>query len=154
MGEFPDGTSEEALAYFTRKFTELEGQVSLLEQRARGGAPAADVASAVRRLTSSVDEANAVGDLAALRDRLGTLSGAVGELTEKQSAEAAEAVAHAVAEREAIVVEAERLATLDPAKIQWKQVSTQLDALFQSWQKHQQSGPRSSGGGGGGPSGP
>ena len=29
----PDGTTEEALAYFVRKFSDLEGQVSLLEQR-------------------------------------------------------------------------------------------------------------------------
>ena len=47
VGQYPDATPEEALAYFTRKFTELEGQVALLEQRVRGGAPAKDVAKAV-----------------------------------------------------------------------------------------------------------
>ena len=41
VGQYPDGSPEEALAYFTRKYAELEGQVRLLEQRARGGAPAA-----------------------------------------------------------------------------------------------------------------
>ena len=35
VGEFPDGTSEEALAYFTRKFADLEGQVTLLERLSR-----------------------------------------------------------------------------------------------------------------------
>ena len=35
VGQYPDGTAEEALAYFERKFTELAGQVTLLEQRAK-----------------------------------------------------------------------------------------------------------------------
>jgi hypothetical protein len=40
------------------------------------------------------------------------------------------------------VVEVEKLAAQDPAKAQWKQVSTTLDELFARWQKHQQEGPR------------
>ena len=32
VGQYPDGTPEEALAYFTRKYHELAGQVTLLEQ--------------------------------------------------------------------------------------------------------------------------
>ncbi len=34
------------------------------------------------------------------------------------------------------------LAAQDPAKAQWKQVTTQLDQLFARWQTHQQDGPR------------
>ena len=51
VGEYPDGTAEEALAYFERKFTELAGQVTLLEQRAKRGAPAHDIAKTVTTLT-------------------------------------------------------------------------------------------------------
>lgn len=142
VGQYPDATPEEALAYFSRKFTELEGQVHLLEQRVAKGAPAADVAKAVRHLQTAVAEANAVGDLAALRARLEKLGGALGELTEKQSAETKAAVAAALAEREQIVVAAETLAAQDPAKVQWKQTTAELDALFARWQAHQQDGPR------------
>lgn len=142
VGSYPDATPEEALAYFERKFTELQGQVSLLEQRVRGGAPAADVAKAAAALTEAVGGANAVGDLASLRERLEKLSGSVGELTEKQSAEARAAVDAAVAEREALVAEVEALAGHDPAKAQWKQVSAKLDELFQRWQTAQKDGPR------------
>ena len=87
VGQYPDGTPEEALAYFERKFTELAGQVTLLEQRAKRGAPAADVAKAVKSLTATVSTANAVGNLAALHTRLEALGGTVTELTEKQTAE-------------------------------------------------------------------
>ncbi|WBU38674.1 DUF349 domain-containing protein [Homoserinibacter sp. YIM 151385] len=142
VGQYPDATPEEALAYYERKYVELEGQVHLLEQRIIKGAPAADVAKAAAHLRSAVESANAVGDLASLRERLEKLSGSLGELTEKQSAESRAALEAAVAEREAIVVEAERLAAQDPGSIQWKQTTAALDALFARWQAHQQDGPR------------
>lgn len=142
VGQYPDGTPEEALAYFERKFTELAGQVTLLEQRVKRGAPAADVAKAVTSLRASIAGANAVGNLAALQTRIEALGGTVSELTEKQSEEAKALVASALAEREALVVEAETLAAQDPAKAQWKQVSATLDDIFARWQKHQADGPR------------
>ncbi len=142
VGQYPDGTPEEALAYFERKFTELAGQVTLLEQRVKRGTAASDVAKTVENLKSSIAGANAVGELASLEARLDALGGAVGELTEKQQAEAKAAVEAALAERTVLVEEVEALAAQDPAKAQWKQVSASLDALFERWQRHQQDGPR------------
>ncbi|GAB3130310.1 DUF349 domain-containing protein [Glaciibacter psychrotolerans] len=142
VGQYPDATPEEALAYFERKYVELNGQVTLLEQRAKGGAPAADIAKAVANLQAALVNANAVGNLAALTERLGALGGAVTELTEQQSAESKAQAAAALAERALIVEEAERLAAEDPAKTQWKQASAALDALFSRWQAHQHDAPR------------
>ncbi len=142
VGEYPDGTPEEALAYYERKFADLNGQVTLLEQRAKAGASASDIAKAVSHLTESVTGANAVGNLQALTDRLQVLAASVSELTEKQSEEAKAQLDAAIAERTAIVTEVETLAAQDPAKAQWKQTTAQLDALFARWQKHQQEGPR------------
>ncbi|WP_350349777.1 DUF349 domain-containing protein [Agromyces sp. G08B096] len=142
VGQYPDASAEEALAYFERKYADLAGQVGLLEQRVRRGAPAADVAKAVAHLRESVAGANAVGDLDALAKRLEALSGSAQELTEQQQAEARAAVEAALAERTAIVERAEQLAAQDPQKTQWKQTSSELDALFASWQRHQQDGPR------------
>jgi hypothetical protein len=130
------------MAYFERKYTELAGQVTLLEQRIKRGTAAADVAKTIATLKTTVATANAVGNLPALTARLDALDGAVGELTEKQTAENRAAADAAIAEREALVVEAETLAAQDPAKAQWKQVSATLDELFARWQKHQQDGPR------------
>jgi len=142
VGQYPDGTPEEALAYFERKYIELAGQVTLLEQRAKRGAPAADVAKAVRALSGNVTTANAVGDLAQLQVRLDALTSTVSELTEKQSEESKALVEAAIVERTALVVEAETLAAQDPAKAQWKQVTATLDDIFARWQKHQADGPR------------
>lgn len=142
VGQYPDGTPEEALAYFERKYTDLAGQVTLLEQRLKRGNPGADISKAVSALIQNVSTANAVGDLAALRTRLEALGGVVGEISEKQSAETKAAVEAAIAERTALVAEAETLAAQDPAKVQWKQTSAALDEVFARWQKHQQDGPR------------
>jgi len=142
VGQYPDGTPEEALAYFERKFTELAGQVTLLEQRVKRGAPAADVTKTIKTLSATIAGANAVGNLAALQTRIEALGGTVTELTEKQSEESKALVAAAIAEREALVVEAETLAAQDPAKAQWKQVTATIDDIFTRWQKHQADGPR------------
>ena len=142
VGQYPDGTAEEALGYFQRKFVELAGQVTLLEQRIKRGTAASDVAKTISALKTTVASATAVGDLPSLTKRLDALDGAVSELTEKQTAETKAATEAALAEREALVVEAEKLAAQDPAKAQWKQVSATLDEIFARWQKHQADGPR------------
>lgn len=142
VGQYPDGTPEEALAYFTRKYVELEGKVRLLEQRARAGAPAADIAKTVASLTADLESAAAVGDLESLRGRVSALTSTVEKLTEEQKAEEAAAAEAAVADRTAIVEAAEAIAARDPQSIQWKQASAELEALFTRWKDHQQNGPR------------
>jgi len=142
VGQYPDGSPEEALAYFERKFTELAGQVTLLEQRVKRGAPAADIAKTVKSLGLSIAKANAVGNLAALTARVEALGGSLTELTEKQSEESKALVAAALLEREKLVAEAEALAAADPAKAQWKQVTAQIDEIFARWQQQQTDGPR------------
>jgi len=142
VGQYPDATPAEALAYYERKYTELNGQVTLLEQRVKRGASASDVTKTVAHLKQLLVEPSAVGDVAALRTRVDALDSTVGELTEKQSAEAQEALVEAVAYRTSLVVEAEALAAQDPARVQWKQVTASVDDIFARWQKHQTEGPR------------
>ncbi|MEY2848344.1 MAG: hypothetical protein RI885_1009 [Actinomycetota bacterium] len=142
VGQYPDGTPGEALAYFERKYTELAGQVTLLEQRILRGTAVAEVSRTLSTLAAAVSGANAVGDLAALSRRLDALGGTVEEISEKQSAEQKAAVEAAVAERAALVAEAEALAAADPATVQWKQTTAALDDIFARWQRHQQEGPR------------
>lgn len=44
IGQYPDGTPEEALAYYERKFADLAGQVTLLEARIARGTAGGEVA--------------------------------------------------------------------------------------------------------------
>ena len=142
VGEYPDATPEEALAYYGRKYADLAAQVGLLEQRARRGAPSADIARAVDRLTMTLETANAVGDLGALRDRVAALTGTVSDLSAKQSEEHRAEVEAARADREAIVAEIEALAARDPATVQWKATTASVEALFARWQDSQRASAR------------
>ena len=142
VGQYPDATPDEALAYYQRKFTELAGQVTLLEQRVKRGASASDVSKAVTHLKEALAEPSAVGDIESLRTRVTALDSTVGELTQQQSAENQAAQAEAIEYRTTLVVEAEALAGQDPARVQWKQVTASIDDIFARWQKHQQEGPR------------
>ncbi|MCB1274497.1 MAG: DUF349 domain-containing protein [Leucobacter sp.] len=140
VGQFPDGTPEEALAYFERKYTDLAGQVTLLEARIARGVAGGEAGEAVLHLQQALVEPAAVGDLAALRARVEKLTGKAGELTEKQKAEREAARAEAVAKREAIIAEAEALAAQPETSIRWKDTGEAFERLFHEWQEAQRHG--------------
>ncbi len=143
VGQYPDGTAEEALAYFQRKFSDLASELALLEVRTkRGGAPASDLRATATTLRGKLHEAAAVGNLAALSARLDALTSALSEATEAEAVQAKEAVDAAIAERTRLVEQAEALAARDPHTVQWKAATADLTALFDQWQAQQQNGPR------------
>ncbi|MGW9112741.1 DUF349 domain-containing protein [Microbacterium sp. NPDC055683] len=143
VGDYPDGTPQEALEYFARKFADLEFKVATLEQRrTRGGASASDLRGQAGRLQKDVVGAAAVGDLKALEQRLTALVEALAEATAEEAAAARAAVDAAIVERTTIVEKAEALAARDPQQVQWKQATAELSELFAAWQTHQQTGPR------------
>ena len=140
VGQFPDGTPEEALAYFERKFADLEGQVTLLEARIARGVAGGEAGDAVAHLQQLLLEPAAVGDLATLRARVEKLTGKAGELSEKQKAAREAARAEALAKREAIAAEAERLAAQPESSIRWKDTGEAFERLFHDWQEVQRNG--------------
>ncbi|MFS0714737.1 DUF349 domain-containing protein [Microbacterium sp. 2P01SA-2] len=143
VGQYPDGTPDEALAYFQRKFSDLAGEVTLVEVRhRRGGASATDLRSTVTTLRSRIAGAAAVGNLAALEARLVALEGALDAASESEAAEAKQALDAAIVERTALVDAIEAIAARDPKSIQWKQTSAEVNDLFERWQRHQADGPR------------
>lgn len=143
VGQYPDGTPEEALQYFQRKFADLAGEVTLLEVRhRRGGASASDLRSTLKTVRERVSGASAVGDLASLESRLSALDAALSEASAEEAQAHREAVDAAIAERTSLVEEIEAIAARDPRSIQWKQTSGEVTALFERWQAHQATGPR------------
>jgi hypothetical protein len=142
VGSFPDGTPEEALAYFTRKFDDLEATVSLAEQRVKAGAAVRDITKQLDRLDKDLVEPAAVGDIVALRARVQALREQLPTLGAKQDEASQAAVAEALAHREKIVADMEGIAAQDPSKVRWKQATATMTELFEAWQTHQQTGPR------------
>ncbi|HUH52978.1 MAG TPA: DUF349 domain-containing protein [Microbacteriaceae bacterium] len=140
VGQYPDGTAEEALAYFVRKFDDLEGQVRLAEQRIITGSAGTNIASTVENLITTLKAPAAVGDLDSLRERATKLKEKAEGFVKEQQQLKAEQKQIAVAEREAIVVEAEKLANQPESSIRWKETSESMELLFTKWQEAQRTG--------------
>jgi hypothetical protein len=142
VGQYPDASAEEALAYFVRKYDDVAAQAALLEQRVEAKAPSADMHKTLEHLRAQVAERHMVGDVPALEARMGSLAEAITGLqrAEKEAHEAQRSAE--LAAREAIVAEAEAIAAKDPATVQWKTSSARMNELFENWKAAQKNGVR------------
>jgi hypothetical protein len=130
VGQMPDATPEEALAFYAKRYDDLAFEIQLLEQRLQAGTVAPDEAgSVVQQLRSGLGEAQVVGDLAALEERLETLQGLVAKQREQRKAERAKRVAEAKVRKEAIAAEAEKLAEGND----WRNGANRLRELLDEW---------------------
>ncbi|MBH1936841.1 DUF349 domain-containing protein [Streptomyces sp. AV19] len=130
VGSWQAGSPEEALAYFERKYEGLVVEIGLLERRVRTtDLSAKDAMAAVDHLRTQVDEHHAVGDLAALRERLDKLVATVESRREERKAAKAKQSEEARTAKEALVAEAEELA----ASEQWRSAGERLRALVDIW---------------------
>jgi hypothetical protein len=143
VGQYPDVPEAEAVAFYVRKFEDLAAQVHLLGQRLDNGTvPAKESRSALTSLREQATDAKVVGNLPALREELDRLDGLVAERTAAEEAQRAEARAKALAEREAIVAEAEQIAATPPASMHFKNAGERMQQLLDTWKSAQRSGTR------------
>lgn len=142
VGQYPNVTPEEALAFYERKFADLDAQVRILEQRVKNKVDAANLGKQASKLAEDLVTANAVGDLNNLRNRVAALAPAITELGAAKAEANKEAVAEALAARTALAVAAEEIANQDAAKTQWKQSGEKMAKLFEQWQETQKSGAK------------
>lgn len=130
VGQYPEGSAEEALKFFTDRYDALAFEVQLLETRIKSGALSPDEAvGSVKTVRGQVVEANAVGDLESLVARLDALGEVITQQREVRKAERAAKVAESKARKETIVEEAERLA----ASTDWRTGANRLRDLLEEW---------------------
>lgn len=142
VGQYPKVTADEAMAFYERKFAELEAQVRTLEQRIKSGVLASNLLSQFKKLTADLVEPNVVGDLNNLRGRVAALEPKIAELSAKRSAATKEASAAALKSRIDLAEAAEAIANQDQAKTQWKQSAEKMAKLFADWQEVQKTGAK------------
>jgi len=143
VGSYPEATHEEALAYFARKYDELAANTLLLEQRLEQTELSAHEArESLKTLRDQIGEANVVGDLPALRERVAQIEVAVKERQRTETERRTQAKAEATTVREALVVEAEGLAAADVHQIQWKSASAKMRGMLDEWRNLQKKGPK------------
>jgi hypothetical protein len=130
VGQYPEGSPDEALAFYAKRYDELAGSVHLLEQRVNAAVVSPDEATeSVRGLRSQVVEANAVGDLTSLVGRLDSLLPVISQQRQARRAERAEKAEAAKAEKERLVGEAEKLAESND----WRNGANRLRRLLDEW---------------------
>ena len=142
VGQYPGVTSEEALAYFVRKFEDLEAQVRILEQRiASGVTDAKSLKTTHDHLVAELTEPKAVGNLVSLRTRLEKLAPTIAQAAEKLKAERDALVATALVEKEKIAARAEEIVQ-KLESVNWKKATAEMTELFNTWQLQQKEGPK------------
>ncbi|TJY70512.1 DUF349 domain-containing protein [Arthrobacter sp. CAU 1506] len=142
VGQYPDTSKDEALAYFVRKYDDVAAQAALLEQRVEAKAPSTDMHKTLEHLKAQTAERHMVGDIPALETRLESLGTAISELQKAEKAGQEAQRAAELAAREAIVAEAEEIAGKEPSTVQWKTSSARMNELFDAWKSAQKSGVR------------
>ncbi len=130
VGQIPDSTPDEAMAFYVRRYENLAAEVGLLEARVAAQAMSPEEArTAIATARTNVMEANAVGDLQALAARLDALSEVLPAQIEARKAQRAEQNAATVAAKEAMVAEAETLA----AGEDWRGGVDRFRVLLDEW---------------------
>jgi uncharacterized protein DUF349 len=131
VGSWQAGSPDEALAFYRRKYTSLETEVALLEQRVSGTDLSPGAARAtIDRLLEAVATANAIGDLDSLHARLEALTGQVEGRREEVRAAREHARVEAKAVKERIVAEAEQIAA---EATHWKISGERMRQLLEEW---------------------
>jgi Domain of Unknown Function (DUF349) len=130
VGQYPEGTPDEALAFFTRRFDALAFEVQLLEQRVRAGALSPDEATdSIKKVAAQLVEPNAVGDIVGLSARLDALGPLIGVQRGQRRADRARKLEEAQTRKQEIVAEAEKIAQGKD----WRNGVNRLRDLLEEW---------------------
>lgn len=130
VGQWPGGDPAAALAFYCNRFAGLAAQVDLVEKRVASGALSpSDASAAVQRLHTTVSDAQVVGDLDSLLQRLSALEPVIQGLRDARRADRAAKVEEARRSKARLVEEAERLATSN----EWRIGVQRLSEMVERW---------------------
>jgi hypothetical protein len=131
VGSWQAGDPDAGLAYYQRKFADLEAEVDLLVARLGSGTGDAKATkSQAMTLHASLPTATGVGDFAALDSKLIEVITAADAKMGEQAEARDVARAAAIAQKEALAVEAEQIAE---SANQWKVAGDRLHAIVEEW---------------------
>lgn len=132
VGQYPEGTAEEAMAFFTKRFEGLAFEVHLLEQRVRAAAMSPDEATkSISKVAAQLENPNCVGDITGLLGRLNALKPILGLQREQRREDRTRKLEESRARKDAIVSEAESIA----AGKDWRNGANRLRDLLAEWKE-------------------
>ena len=132
VGQMPDASPEEAMAFYVRRYEALALEVDLLHKRVNSGVLSPEeAATAVKTVRGQLTDAHAVGDLGALSARLDELGPVIASNREARRAEKARRTTEAKEEKEKLAAEAEAIAS----GRDWKNGANRLRELLEQWKQ-------------------
>jgi len=133
IGSWQAGDKEAGLAFYRRRYEDLETEVQLLEKRLESGAgDPAHTRSSAQTLKEQVATVAAIGDLDSLSRRLDALLATADEKAGAVAAAREQARADAIAAKEALVAEAEKIGE---SATSWKASGDRLRAIVDEWRQ-------------------
>lgn len=127
VGSWLAGSPDEGLAYYARKYDDLAAEVAILENRVASDPNRA--AQSAKRLRGELAEAAVVGDLAALEARVDAILEVAAARQAEVSEQRAAARTEAIAVKEGLVSEAEKLAESN----EWRHADEQMRQIVERW---------------------
>ena len=141
--EVGEAQGDEPLAPYVRAYFELQASIERLHARlSSADLSPKDIDDSMKTITAALKTPVVVGDLAVLRERFATVEGEATEVRTRIQAERKAAREAAVDVREQIVAQAEAIAAKDIDSVHWKNDTTALRDLLDSWKEAQRSGAR------------
>lgn len=142
VGQVPEASKDDALAYYVRKYDDVMTQLLLLKQRLDTNTSNQELEKTLGQIDETISQRQMVGDMTKVREQSQQLRNDLVERHARQQAQREKALAEQQATREKIVSRAEELSGQDPAKTQWKQSTASMRDLFDEWRTVQKAGPR------------
>ncbi len=134
---------DEPLAAYARAYFELKTSVDRLAARLTAAELSPkDIDDALASIRGALEGPTVVGDLAALREAFAPVEADAVAAREALAEERRKARAESLERREALVTRAEAIAAAPVASIHWKNDTTELRALLDSWKEAQRSDAR------------
>ncbi len=131
VGSWQAGTPDEGLAHYARRFDDVRTEVELLEARlAAGSGDPKHSLTSIKHVKESLTDAALVGDLAALGAKVDHVLAHAQQAIESVKHARDEARQHAVARKQELVVEVEKIAE---ESTQWKVAGDRLRTILDEW---------------------
>lgn len=131
IGDYKAGTPEEGLAHFGARFDDVSTEIALLETRlTTHPEEARRIRTDAGKIREDLDTAAIIGDIESLHRRLAAIATQSVEVEGKAEADKERRRAEAIARKEALASEAEKLAA---TSTEWKRAGDRLRAIIDEW---------------------
>ena len=130
VGQWAAGPAADGLAFFARKYDDLVVEATLAQQRLLDGRSTPEQATAsLQKVREALEARSFVGDITALTALCDSLAAGIESGKERAQAIRAEQRAQASAAREALITEAEALAS----STSWRTTNDRYGAIVEEW---------------------